>query len=87
MSANSTFILFTFTAGAILGILFAPDSGKATRSKLSRAGNSFERNLEKELKKFEKAIHKQLKAAKKEIRDLVESRRPSEWLPEMNNVG
>lgn len=60
-------LLIGVTAGAILGILYAPDKGSVTRRKLSRTGN----DLRNKLNDFRDAINEKIDNLKEDVDDIT----------------
>ena len=56
-----------FAAGAALGVLFAPDSGGATREKIARAGNGYGTKLRDKFNRVSDEARQGLETAKDEL--------------------
>jgi gas vesicle protein len=65
-------VLAGVAAGAILGILFAPEKGSETRKKLSAKGEDFADSLLEKLNDFVESISDKLKEAKYDVADFAE---------------
>lgn len=66
-------VLAGVAAGATLGILFAPDKGKATRKKISKKGNDYAAELADKFNEFIGSITKKFESVKEEAIDLIEN--------------
>jgi gas vesicle protein len=60
-------------AGAVLGILFAPDEGKKTRKKISQKSTDISDNLKESFNDFVDGIKKTYSKAKGQAEDMVET--------------
>ena len=60
-------------AGAILGILFAPDSGKETRKKISKKTSDMGDNLKNSFGDFVDGLKQSYSNAKEDVEDIVET--------------
>lgn len=60
-------------AGAILGILFAPDSGKETRKKISKKTSDMSDNLKNSFNDFVDGLRHSYSTAKEEAEDVIET--------------
>ncbi len=58
--------------GALLGILFAPDSGSATRKKISKSGSDYSDELYTKFGDFVGSVTKKMVGMKNEATDMVE---------------
>ncbi len=59
------------TAGAVLGILFAPDKGSITRNQISQKGEDLLDNLKAKFDDFLEKATSELEDAKSEAEDLL----------------
>jgi len=64
-------LLAGVAAGAILGILLAPEKGKVTRGKISKKGHDISDDLTEKLKGFSDMITDQIEAIKEEALHLA----------------
>jgi gas vesicle protein len=60
-------LIIGVTAGAILGILYAPEKGSLTRRKLSRTGNK----LRERLSNIKSAINDKIESLKEDVEDIA----------------
>ena len=60
-------------AGAVLGILLAPDKGSQTRKKLKGSAGEYTDELKKKFNNFVETVTNKLESAKAEANDLVET--------------
>ncbi|MEP7266371.1 MAG: YtxH domain-containing protein [Saprospiraceae bacterium] len=65
-------VLAGVTAGAFIGILFAPDKGKNTRKKISKKGNDYAEELKSVFDDFLESITEKLESAKDDADDLIQ---------------
>jgi len=65
-------ILAGVTAGAVLGILFAPDKGCETRKKLAKGSKDLIDDLNETLKVFMADVSEKIDSAVKEAKESVE---------------
>jgi gas vesicle protein len=61
-----------FAAGAILGVLFAPDKGSATRKKLVKTGQKYADDLTETFNEFVESITEQFEALQEEASHVAE---------------
>ena len=66
-------VLAGLAAGALLGILLAPDKGSETRKKLKENAGDYADELKKKLNKFVENVTDKFESAKAEAYDLVET--------------
>ena len=64
-------VLIGAAAGAILGILFAPDSGSETRRKISEKGGDLADNLKNKFSDFVDAVTDKFQGAKDEAKNMA----------------
>lgn len=60
-------------AGAVLGILFAPDKGSTTRKKIARQGNDYAEGLGDKFNEFIDSIGQKFDALKEEAMQMAEN--------------
>jgi len=65
-------VLAGVAAGALLGILFAPDKGKVTRKKMSKKGEDFLETAKEKFDEFLNDISEKLEEVKEEVTDFTE---------------
>ncbi|PTN09119.1 YtxH domain-containing protein [Mangrovibacterium marinum] len=63
-------VLAGLAAGAALGVLFAPDSGEATRRKIAEKGEDFLDDAKDKIQDLMDDLHKQVDSAKEKVKDL-----------------
>lgn len=64
-------LLAGVAAGALLGVLFAPDKGSETRKKISKKGEDYTEGLKKEFKEFLSGVKEKLDDVKEEVSDIT----------------
>jgi len=57
-------VLLGVAAGAIAGILFAPDKGSVTREKIKEAGEDLKNNLKEKVSEFVDSVKEKYESAK-----------------------
>ena len=64
-------VLAGITAGAMLGILFAPDKGSKTRKHILNKGQDISDDLQDKYDEFVETMADKYDSAKKEVEDLI----------------
>ncbi|MBK9389274.1 MAG: YtxH domain-containing protein [Bacteroidetes bacterium] len=62
-------LLAGLAAGALLGVLFAPDQGSVTRKKILKKGENYADGLKEKLDEFVEVINKKVKEVKEEFEE------------------
>jgi gas vesicle protein len=65
-------LLAGIAAGALLGVLFAPDKGSVTRGKISRKGEDYAETLKEKFNEFLDNISEKFEEVKEEVSDHAE---------------
>jgi gas vesicle protein len=64
-------ILIGAAAGALLGVLFAPDKGTVTRKKIVSKGEDFADGVKEKINEILESIYENFDKVKKEVSDLT----------------
>jgi gas vesicle protein len=69
-------VLAGVAAGAILGILFAPDKGSVTRKKISKKGKDYTNAVKDKFNEFVEGVSGKIEKMNKEVSDFAEHQNP-----------
>ena len=74
MSSGKVFlgVLAGLAAGALLGILFAPEKGSVTRKKISKKGEDYADILKEKFDEFLDNMNEKFEEAKEDVSDFAE---------------
>ena len=65
-------VIAGLAAGAVLGVLFAPDKGTVTRKKISKKGEDYAESLKEKFNEFLDSISEKFEDVKGEVSDFAE---------------
>lgn len=66
-------VLAGFAAGAVIGILFAPEKGSATRKKILGIANDLAEDIKEKISESIKDVSNQFESTKDDLQDYVET--------------
>ncbi|HKB45459.1 MAG TPA: YtxH domain-containing protein, partial [Chitinophagaceae bacterium] len=70
-----TGILIGAAVGAVLGVLFAPDKGTATRKKISQKASDFSDSIKEKFTEMVDAVSEKFETGKKAVSDIAKKGR------------
>jgi gas vesicle protein len=70
-----TGLLVGATAGAVLGILFAPKRGKTTRKRIARMGEDFSDSLKSKFNEVLETVSEKIEKVKEEVSGFAEKKK------------
>jgi gas vesicle protein len=65
-------ILLGAAAGAVLGVLFAPDKGTETRKKIAKKGSDFSDSVKSKFNELGEALQEKYDSIRGEANDIIE---------------
>jgi gas vesicle protein len=68
-------VLAGFAAGALLGVLFAPDKGSATRKKITKKGEEYAESLKEKFNDLLDNVSEKFEEVIEEVTDLTEGKK------------
>jgi gas vesicle protein len=76
MSSGKVFlgVLAGLAAGALLGVLFAPDKGWNTRKRIAKKGEDYAESLKEKFNEFLDSVSEKLDEVKEEVTDFSEQK-------------
>jgi len=88
MSSGKVFlgVLAGAAAGALAGILFAPDKGAKTRKKITRKGEDYLDALKETINEFLDTITEKMEKVKDEVSDYADKKMGKTEKPEKNTT-
>ncbi len=68
-------VLAGFAAGAILGVLFAPDKGSVTRKKITKKGEDYTEKVKDKFNEFIESISEKFEKVMEEVSDIDQQKK------------